>query len=83
MTAPATTPEATVTLSIEIPESLHAELVAWATETERSIAEVIEDAIEGLKAEEAHDRATVAARKDEPRIPFAEVIAEMRERGEL
>ena len=68
----------TTQLTIELPEALRDELLAWAEDTGHSVSEIVVDAVEALKAEEEADRQTIASRDREPGIPLAEALHRLR-----
>ena len=62
---------------------VHAALNARAAETHQSLSEVVNQALRQALAEDLEDFAAIRERADEPRIPLAEVVADMKARGRL
>jgi hypothetical protein len=54
-----------------------------AVETDRSVSEIISEAIRGSLAEDAEDLAAIEARRQEPDLDFEEVVRDMKRRGQL
>ena len=64
-------------------EALHRLLRLKAAETDRSISELVNDAVKQSLAEDAEDLAAFDERASEPDLPFERVIKELRKRGKL
>lgn len=62
---------------------IHKALRLKAAETERSMSELVNDAVRILLAEDAEDLEAIRAREDEPTISFESFVLDMRERGKL
>jgi len=54
-----------------------------ATETERSVSELVNDAVRLKMAEDAEDLAAFQERAREPNLPFEKVLTDLRRRGRL
>ena len=68
---------------IELDPQLHEALRARAEETERSIYDLVDEAVRLALAEDAEDLAALSERRDEPDLPFDEVVQDLRRRGAL
>ena len=64
-------------------EALHRLLRLKAAEMDRSISELVNDAVKQSLAEDAEDLAAFDERASEPDLPFERVIKELRKRGKL
>ena len=60
---------------------LHKALRLQAAETDRSISEIVEDAVRGALAEDASDLGAVRARRKEPRRDFEAFVKDLARRG--
>lgn len=69
--------------TIYLDEDLHRALRLKAAATERSISEIVEDAVRRDLAEDAEDLAAFDTRRDEPEYAFEEVVRTLRERGKI
>ena len=63
--------------------SLHKALRVKAASTERSISELVNEAIRTSLAEDAEDLAAFDARAKEPTLAFEEVLKDLKRRGKL
>jgi predicted transcriptional regulator len=54
-----------------------------AAEIDRSVSEIINEAVRQALAEDAEDLAVFEERADEPRLPFEHVLTDMKKRGKL
>ena len=54
-----------------------------ATETERSVSELVNDAVRLKMAEDAEDLSAFQERAREPNLPFEKVLTDLRRRGRL
>jgi predicted DNA-binding protein len=77
MTAPHK--RATVYLDPEIPQALRAKSVA----TERSISEIVNEAVRHELAEDAEDFAAFEDTVGEPLLDFEEVVEDLKRRGRI
>lgn len=68
---------------IALDPQLHEALRARAEETERSIDDLVDEAVRLALAEDAEDLAALVERRDEPDLPFDEVVQDLRRRGAL
>lgn len=73
------TKRATVYLDPEI----HRALRLKAAETDRSISELVNDAVRLSLSEDAEDLAAFETREKEPALPFEDVVKDLRKRGRL
>jgi len=62
---------------------LHRALRLKAAETDRSLSEMVNEAIRRSLAEDAEDLEAFAKRVREPDLPFERVVRELRRRGKL
>ncbi len=62
---------------------IHKALRLKAAETERSMSELVNDAVRILLAEDAEDLEAIRDREDEPTITFERFVQDMKERGKL
>jgi Arc/MetJ family transcription regulator len=63
--------------------ALHKALRVKALETDRSLSELVNDAVRAALAEDADDLATARARAKEPTLRFEDVLADLKRRGKL
>ena len=64
-------------------EALHRALRLKAAETDRSVSDLVNDAVKQSLAEDAEDLAAFDDRASEPASPFEEVVKELRASGKL
>ncbi len=62
---------------------LHRALRLKAAETERTMSDLVNEAIRLALAEDAEDLAAFDERASEPNLPFEEVVKELHQRGRL
>jgi hypothetical protein len=62
---------------------IHRALRLKAVETERSISELVNDAVKASLANDAEDLATFAERAKEPDLPFEDVVRDLKRRGKI
>ncbi len=62
---------------------LHRALRLKAAETDRSISELVNEAVKLSLAEDAEDLAAFAERASEPDLAFEEVLEDLRRRGKI
>jgi hypothetical protein len=62
---------------------LHRALRLKAVETERSLSELVNEAVRLTLAEDAEDLAAFEERAAEPNLPFEEVVKDLKRRGKL
>ena len=68
---------------IRLDPALHRALRRRAEDTDRSVTELVNDAVREQLAEDADDLAVIEKRRNEPTRPFATVVAGLRRRGKL
>lgn len=74
-----TTKRATIYLDSQI----HKALRLKAAETDRSVSELVNEAVKSSLAEDADDLAAFRARATEPNLLFEDVVTDLRKRGKL
>ncbi len=62
---------------------LHRALRLKAAETDRSVSELVNEAVKLNLSEDAEDLAAFEARASEPNLPFEEVLKDLRQRGKI
>ena len=62
---------------------LHRALRLKAAETDRSISELVNDAVKAALAEDAEDLAAFEDRASEPDLRFEDVLKDLKKRGKL
>lgn len=62
---------------------LHRALRLKAAETERSLSELVNEAVRCSLGEDAEDLAACDERASEPDLPFEEVVKDMKRRGKI
>lgn len=62
---------------------LHRALRLKAAETERSMSELVNEAVKFTLAEDAEDLAAFEERAAEPDLPFEDVVKDLRRRGKI
>jgi plasmid stability protein len=62
---------------------VHRALRLKAAETERSVSDLVNEAVRAQLAEDADDLETFKARKKEPAIRFEDFVRDMKRRGRL
>lgn len=63
--------------------ALHKALRLKSAETERSISELVNEAVRALLSEDADDLAAIAGRIAEPTVSFADFVTDLKARGKL
>jgi len=63
--------------------SLHKALRIKAVQTERSLSDLVNDAVRRSLAEDAEDLAAFEARAKEPDLAFEDVLRDLRRRGKI
>ncbi|MBI2468185.1 MAG: CopG family transcriptional regulator [Candidatus Rokubacteria bacterium] len=63
--------------------SLHKALRIKAVQTERSLSDLVNDAVRRSLAEDAEDLAAFEARAREPDLAFEDVLRDLRRRGKI
>lgn len=69
--------------TIYLDEDLHRALRMKAAATDRTLSEIVSEAVRRDLAEDAEDLAAFDEREDEPSYRFEEVVRTLRERGKL
>lgn len=69
--------------TIYLDDDLHRALKMKAAATDRTISEIVSEAVRRELAEDADDLAAFEETKDEPKYAFEEVVRVLRERGKL
>ena len=62
---------------------LHRALRLKAAETDRSISDLVNEAVRLALAEDAEDLTAFDERADEPNLPFEDVVKDLRRRGQI
>ena len=62
---------------------LHRALRLKAAETERSMSELVNEAVKLALADDAEDLAAFEERAAEPNLPFEDVVKDLRRRGKI
>ena len=62
---------------------IHKALRHKAAETDRSMSDLVNDAVRASLAEDAEDLAAFEARAAEPNLPFERVVRDLRRRGRI
>jgi plasmid stability protein len=73
------TKRATIYLAADI----HRALRLKAAETDRSVSDLVNDAVRQSLAEDAEDLAAFELRLKEPDLPFEDVVKDLRKRGRI
>jgi hypothetical protein len=74
---------ATKRATIYLDSQIHRALRLKSAETERSISELVNDAVKVSLSEDADDLAVFAARASEPNLRFEDVVKDLRKRGKI
>ena len=69
--------------TIYLDPQLHRALRLKAAETERSMSELVEEAIKLSLAEDSIDLAAFEQRRKEPSLPFEDVLKKLRKNGKI
>lgn len=69
--------------TIYLDPSLHRALRVKAAETDKSVSDLVNAAVQRSLAEDAADLAVFAARVREPALPFEDVLKDLKRRGKL
>ena len=69
--------------AVDFDPELHQTLSIKAAETQRSLSDLVNQAVRLSLAEDAADLATFEQRKDEPDLRFADVVGDLKSRGRL
>lgn len=63
--------------------AIHRALKVKAAETDRSLSDLVNEAVKLSLAEDAEDLAAFEERASEPNLPFEAVVKELRKRGQI
>jgi len=63
--------------------SIHRALRLKAAETDRSLSQLVNEAVKLSLAEDAEDLAAFEERASEPNLPFEKVVKELKKRGKI
>lgn len=63
--------------------ALHRALRLKAAATDRSVSDLVDEAVRASLAEDADDLEAIEARQDEPDLSFESVVQELKRRGRL
>ena len=63
--------------------TLHRALRLKAAATDRSISEIVNDAVRAALAEDAEDLAAFDERRDEPVLLFEDLVKDLKQRGQI
>jgi plasmid stability protein len=63
--------------------TLHRALRLKAAATDRSISEIVNDAVRAALAEDAEDLADFDERRDEPALLFEDLVKDLKQRGQI
>jgi plasmid stability protein len=69
--------------TVYLDSQIHKALRLKAAETDRSISDLVNEAIRSSLAEDADDLAAFRARAAEPNLLFEDVVKDLRKRGKL
>ena len=69
--------------TVYLDPELHRALRLKAAETDRTMSELVNEAIQLALAEDAEDLAAFDDRAAEPNLPFEDVVKELRQRGKI
>ena len=73
------TKRATIYFDVEI----HRALRLKAAEIDRTVSELVNDAVKASLAEDAEDLAAFELREPEPNLPYEQVVKDLKRRGKL
>jgi len=62
---------------------LHRALRVKAAETDRSMSDLVNEAVQLSLAEDAEDLAAFEERQNEPSLPFEDVVKDLKRRGKI
>jgi len=69
--------------TVYLDEALHRALRLKAAETDRSVSDLVNEAVRLNLAEDAEDLAAYRTRSNEPTVPLEKVLKDLRRRGQL
>ena len=76
-------PTASKRATVYFDADLHRALKVKAAETDRSMSELVNEAVKLTLAEDAGDLAAFEERAAEPNLPFEDVVKSLRRRGKI
>lgn len=74
---------ATKKATIDFDPQVHRALIDKAEETERTLSDLVDEAVRLSLAEDVEDLAAFDERRGEPDLPFDEVVRDLRRRGAI
>ena len=74
---------ATKRATVYLDSQIHRALRLKSAETDRSISELVNDAVKMSLSEDADDLALFEARASEPNLRFEDIVKDLRKRGKL
>jgi plasmid stability protein len=69
--------------TVYLDQDIHRALRVKAAETDRTMSDLVNEAIQLALAEDAEDLAAFDQRSMEPNLPFEDVVKELRKRGKI
>lgn len=69
--------------TVYLDAELHRALKIKAAETEYSVSELVNEAVRNALAEDAIDLAAIEERKNDPRLPFEDVLKKLKKDGRI
>lgn len=69
--------------TVYLDPDLHRALRVKAAETDKSVSELVNQAVKLSLAEDAEDLAAFEERRHEPNLPFEDVIQDLKRRGKI
>ncbi|MGH9352453.1 MAG: ribbon-helix-helix protein, CopG family [Terriglobia bacterium] len=69
--------------TVYLEQPLHRALRLKAAETDRSVSEIVNDAVRQALSEDAEDLSAFEERSSEPRFRLEDVLKDMKKRGQL
>ena len=69
--------------TVYLDQEIHRALRVKAAETDRTISDLVNEAIQLALTEDADDLASFDERATEPNLPFEDVVKELRQRGKI
>jgi len=75
--------ESTKRATVYFDAEIHRALRLKAAETDRSVSDLVNDAIKASFAEDADDLSAFELREPEPDLPFEAVVKDLKRRGKL
>jgi len=69
--------------TVYLDPDIHRALRVKAAETDRTMSDLVNEAIQLALAEDAEDLAAFDQRATEPNLPFEDVVKELRKRGKI